>query len=223
MSVYVKADLRGFKREVDAVVRKQIPFAAAVALTRSARDGVEAVRVSLPRQFEIRNKGLLKRWLSTRADKKDWPRLRAQIGSKDEWWRLQEEGGAKKPTRGKTVVIPTRLVRTSPGARIRKSQYPSQLFAQGKARATPDTFRAVRQRRRRKDPREILYLRRPRVRIRPALEGQKTIGVALRKVYGEHFRRELEQALRSRRVREGSFSSEQGRAAYLAAGQRMSR
>lgn len=222
MTVYARADLRGFKRDVDEVVRKQLPFACAVALTRSARDGVEAMRASLPRKFHIRNKGLLRRWRSIKADKRDWPNLRAAIGTQDEFWRLQETGGKKKPTRGKTVVIPTRMVRKTPAARIRKSQYPSELFAKGKARATPDAFRVIRKRKSR-DRREVLYLRRKRVRIRPALEGEETIGAALRKVYGDHFKRELEQALRSRRVREGSFSSEQGRAAYLAAGQRMSR
>lgn len=225
MDVEIRMPEREFRRAMDHVIRDQIPFASSLALNNSIKDAMGAVLKAIPGNVTIRNKGILsrRRWREVRSTKRQWPKLEAAIGSLDEFWNLQERGGIKRPERGKTLAIPTRLVRPNEKRAIRKSNRPSELFPAGKARATPTEFRAVRKRRRRKDQREILYLRRKSARIKPRLGATDAFEGEVRRVYDRRFREALEIALRSRRVRGGSFTQAGGRAAFLEARRRVLR
>lgn len=210
----IGSNAKQWAKDFEGIRKKQIPFATAVALTRTARDANEAVRESLPKKFTIRSKGLLKGWRVEPARKKDWPNCQAGVGSKDAFWLLHERGGTKRAKSG-TIAIPTKAVKRTKAGRVQKSQRPSPLIEKGRAFPTKTTIEKSKAGR--KDRRRLLFFRRKSVRIKKGLGAGKTVLTSTRKVYGTHFERELRAAMKSHRVREGSFTGEQGRAFYLKA------
>lgn len=194
----IGSNAKQWRRDFEAIRTKQIPFATAVALTRTARDANEAVRASLTKNFTIRSKGLLRGWRVEPARKKDWPNVRAGVGSKDGFWLLHETGGTKRAKSG-TIAIPTKAVKRTKAGRVVASMRPSPLIEKGRAFPTKSSIEKAKAGR--KDRRRVLFFRRKKVRIRPTLGASKTVLKSTRNAYGEHFERELRVAVRSARVR----------------------
>lgn len=220
----VAAVLRNFARE-------QVPFATAVALTRTAQDARAEVVRNLPEHFTIRGRRVEQGVRIVPASKKDWPNPTAQVGTKDEFMALQVTGGTKRPKRGaRHVSVPTRLVearRTGTGS-VPSSLKPRQL------RERPDVFvsgQAIRRRLGKRSKGALLnlgglgtfYNLVPEAKIKPRWPLPAEVETSATSTYGQHFERELTAAVRSARVRAGSFSSDQGRGAYLAARRPMGR
>jgi hypothetical protein len=206
---------KSWSKAFESIRTKQIPFATAVALTKTARDANLAVRASLEKRFTIRRKGLEKGWRSTRANKKDWPRIEAGVGSKEGFWKLHEYGGTKKPENASKMAVPTRATKRGKSGRITPSNRPKALIQKGKAIVTPTAI--LRAKAKKKDRRRIVYLRFKSVRVKKRLGARETILNETRRVFAGHLERELAAAIKSARVRAGSFSSSQGRAAYVKA------
>jgi len=106
----------------------QYPFAAAVALTRTAQDAQAEVRAGLPRRFTIRN-----RWVSQgiRIVPATKRRLESWVGSRDDFMALQETGGIKRP-RGEHLAVPTEKVRRRKRGLISKAQRPRRVLQKPK-------------------------------------------------------------------------------------------
>lgn len=210
----IGSNAKQWRRDFEAIRTKQIPFATAVALTRTARDANEAVRASLTKNFTIRSKGLIKGWRIDPARKKDWPNCQAGVGSKDAFWLLHESGGTKRAKSG-TIAIPTKLVKRTKAGRVPPSLRPSPLIDKGKA--YPEKTAILKSKAKRSDGRRTLFLRRKKVRIRPALGAGKTVLASTRHAYGEHFEREMRVAIKSASGQQGKFTEAQGRFFYLRA------
>ncbi len=90
--IKVDFDIAPFRREVDRFVRKQIPFARALAVTRVAFKARNVLRAEAPKHFTLRSKRLVSGIRSTVASKAD---PTASVGSLDDWMVLQAEGGTK--------------------------------------------------------------------------------------------------------------------------------
>ena len=84
--------------------QKQAPFAAALALTLTAKDGQEDVRASLPSKFKLRNAWTSRNIRVTPANKQG---LEAIVSAPD-YMALQEAGGTKTPVSGRHIGIPNR-------------------------------------------------------------------------------------------------------------------
>jgi hypothetical protein len=111
----------------DARMAKQLPFAAAKALTQTAKDAQKDILGGLPDHFTLRgnwfnpsNKFGIKIQPATKTD------LVARVGTMADWLIIQEEGGTKKP-RGSNLAIPTENVRRNKKDIIQKSQRPRAL------------------------------------------------------------------------------------------------
>lgn len=109
----------------------QVPFATALALTRTAQDAQAEVRRELTTRFTIRNN-----WVSQgiRIIKATKQNLEAVVYSKDDFMVLQEKGGAKTP-RGNSIAIPE-------GARTNKRGIVTAANRPGALRSRPGVFRA---------------------------------------------------------------------------------
>jgi hypothetical protein len=79
-----------------------LPYATAVALTRTAKRAQTKIRRNLPRRFIIRKKWVGKGVQIKPATKK---RHVAVIFSRDEFMVRQEEGGIKRP-KGRHIAVP---------------------------------------------------------------------------------------------------------------------
>lgn len=199
----------------------QLPFATATALTRVAQDSREVVVRAMPQHFKIRSKRVLKTVRVERAEKRDWPHPAAKVGILDQFMAIHVTGGQKVPQKGAAhIAVPTSLVHRRPSGSIPPGMKPRAL------RDRPDVFTTDRAINKRLD------------RARGRLQNLGGVGrfftlVTSAKIestwpmplevertaqatYQKHFERELTAAIKSARVRAGHFTSEQGRAAYLA-------
>ena len=96
-TIKVQADLRGFQKWAARAVGRQVPFATAKALTKTALEARDAVRAGLPARFEIRSTWTARGVTINPASKSDYPNAYAEVGTRHEWMVLQETGGAKAP------------------------------------------------------------------------------------------------------------------------------
>jgi hypothetical protein len=93
----ITMDSHTLKSFLTILEQKQIPFAAAKALTVTAQEAQVVVRQGLTGKFILRNKWVNTGIIYQRAEKADWPNTQAIIGSRDEFMIKQEEGGSVAP------------------------------------------------------------------------------------------------------------------------------
>lgn len=199
MEIRVSSNVASFDRWIDQAVRKQLPFAVASALTRTAQAAQGEVRENLPKHFTIRSP-----WLSggiriRPASKRDWPHSRAAVGTVDEELVLQETGGTKRPRTGKDLAIPTRLARAggSKRGKISRGNRPRPLIAAKKAAVEKDVIRRTRQKRGAPGL-LLLYLLRPSANIKPRFHFREDVERKAGQVYGPYFLEALERAMQPR-------------------------
>lgn len=133
MNIHVEFDPAPYLRQVDKLVRKQYPFARALALTRTAQAAQNEVRDKLGEKFIIRGKWVPGGIRIQKADKND-ATPSAIVGSKDEFMARQETGGVK---RGDGMGVPTVAGKSKTGRPLRKrpntptlrSKWPGALLA----------------------------------------------------------------------------------------------
>lgn len=217
---------------MDDFVRRQLPFATAVALTRVAVDSQEDSRRRLPEHFP----GPAKqgRSISPRiaqgirvrpARKADWPDPAAQVVLLDAFMAHHVTGFEKRPEQGASrVAVPTRIVvRTSHG-KVPAGLKPRALRARKSVYVTAETGPArIEQRlgKGRTGPIRNLGAKAAWFTLVTSAHLKRTwpldeeVRDTTGRTYWAHFERELTAAVRSARVRAGSFSSDDARAAYL--------
>lgn len=209
-------DLAGAFR---ALVHDQVPFAATVALTRLAQDVKTAEAEDLPKRLKTHGNRLQRGLRIRRAEKRDWPRPSAEVGTLDEFLVLQELGGTKKPQKGAShLAIPARYVaarRKASTGRFPQRLLPRQIPKSRKVEG--QEIRAPVKAAGRSSSERIFWFLRKTATIKPRLKFRETAERTSRERYRTHFDRELAAAIKSARVRAGKFASAQGRAIYLRA------
>lgn len=207
------AQLGGFFR---VLVQDQVPFAGTVALTRLAQDVKVAEADDLPRRLKTHGTRLERGLRVRRAEKRDWPNAKAEVGSVDEFLVLQEFGGTKTAQKGAShVAIPARYVEAR--RRPTTGRFPGALLPRKIPKAHKIEGEAIRANVRvaggGSSDRVFWFLRRS-VQIKPRLRFRQTAESTAKANYGDHFERELTAAIRSARKRAGKFTTEQGRFFY---------
>jgi len=131
VSLGLSVDLRGYKRGMQEIVEKQIPFATAKALTLTAKDAQAELRGNLGKHFTVRNKHLARGIRIKSAKKRDAPNIYAEVGSIDAFVVKQAESSGTteiKPAGGRRFVpVPVR-VRRSKRQIVRRSKFPAKLL-----------------------------------------------------------------------------------------------
>lgn len=105
-------------RRMERWFAKQVPFATARALTRTAKRGQAFVRGRLGQHFKVRRKTLGNAVQISPARKADWPYQEARVGIMFDWL-AHHVTGATRRARDHRLSIPTRKVqklRTTSGA-----------------------------------------------------------------------------------------------------------
>ncbi|MBF0339678.1 MAG: hypothetical protein HQL95_01780 [Magnetococcales bacterium] len=107
-----------------ATTEKQVKYATAVALTKTAKDIQSAVREDLPNRFTIRTGWVAKGIIIKPATKTN---LVAEVCVKDDFMKIQESGGEKTEESGKSVSIPF-AARQNKQDTTRPSKFPRALL-----------------------------------------------------------------------------------------------
>lgn len=108
-----------------AHVTKEIPFALSVAINACALDARDELRTTLPDYFHVRSKWTAGSMATNFSDKRH---LLAEVGSRQEYMRLQGEGGARPESKGGGADIPTEAMRGAGGmGKTPRGKWPGQL------------------------------------------------------------------------------------------------
>ena len=195
------------------LARDQIPFANAVALTRSAVDCAAAERERLPKVFKLRNTGGNRGIRSTAAKKSDWPTSRSSVQWR-EYLARHQAGGVQHPTRSRTWAVPTLLVSRKRGAggKIPARFKPREAIQEERAivrtsgeiggRAITEPW--VQQKRKRKAKGtagnvSLWFHLVHAIKLDPVLQAPEHVEPVFRAKFPAHFRRELAKAVQSRK------------------------
>ncbi|MCB9725375.1 MAG: phage tail protein [Spirochaetaceae bacterium] len=185
--------------------REQIPYATAVALTRTAQAAQKAIRAGLPNRFKIRN-DFIERGVRIQPATKSRPEAavywRAPGGASRREFAYslarQETGGVKRPKR-RHLALPRGVKRTT-GGRIPKSQRPAQALKRRNVFVV-DAGRgqAIMRRVGRGTPRLLYYLHPGAARVSPRFRFVETAEDVARRVYPKEFGRAFAKALATAR------------------------
>lgn len=198
LAVTVGTTAEALAASLGEFARDQLPFATALALTRTARDASDAAREHLPKVFTTRGDKLARSFVAGRAQKSEWPHISVPVGTLAEAMVLQETGGVKRARSQDGLGIPTRLIRPSKGAKITKAKRPKRLLTKPGVRKADETIR--RSKTRGSDRREIYYLLRPAVKVKKRLGFQAVVTEAFERSYPGCFAAAMNEALKSRKT-----------------------
>jgi hypothetical protein len=132
---FVKVQMKGVA-DVDAefrdIAKNQLPFANALALTKTAQDAQGGVRDALPVRFTIRRAAWMRSNIKIVAAKKADPV--ASVEDTFDAMARDEFGGEKVPTRGRKVLaVPLSMARPTPQTVIPTRDRPAALMQSGLA------------------------------------------------------------------------------------------
>lgn len=217
--INIQIDTKQIERMIGVVDPKQIQFATAKSLTKTAQEVQQAVRADMPQRFTIRRQWVVKGIRIVPATKTN---LTATVYSKDPFMERQEAGGLKfgspgggdfssaslpqtggrraRPAMGR-VAVPTNKVLRSKSEIIRKSDLPQGLGAKGFVIGKPgDTqYLARRFAKGKRAGLQLLYVLKRSTKVKPRL-GLREIGErVVQNRFGEIFSEALEQAIATAR------------------------
>ena len=134
VEINIRTDIEALERDLTRLQAQQVPFVAAVTLTRLAQESQARIRAELPSNFTIRSGNRLPAGVRIQtARKADFQRgtIHSRVFDVDEFLTIHTTGGDKKPGLSKSLAIPdpdfVKNARTSSGA-IRKTQKPAAQF-----------------------------------------------------------------------------------------------
>jgi hypothetical protein len=191
--IRVSDDVKRFTRDMDEAANRQIPFALARALTRTAQDAQGDVRSDLPHRFTIRNTWVSRGIRITPATK---AKPEAIVGSLEPFMARQETGGTKRARSAHHVAVPVKAKRNKRDL-IPKGQRPAAL------KGKPGIFKIVtasgagimRREGKQRYPLQILYWLKSGVTVRPRFGFQETTADTVRKRFGLNFVASLSDAM----------------------------
>lgn len=203
VEILIETNAPQLRRRLREFEARQIPFATAKALTKTAFDARAAEVVDMPKRLKIRNRALPRVSLMVeKARKSDTPSPTASVGIKSDFRFLadHETGNVRRSIKGGRLAIPTKVIRRTARGKIPKSQTPRRV-AQRKNVREVDELLVRKSSKRRRDRRDVLYLLRRRVRIRKRLGMLDTVGRSVGSGYQANFESAFRVAIQTAKRR----------------------
>lgn len=203
IGLHVETNLPELLRFLGHVRTDQVPFALSQALNRTAVKARDEQRQALGSRFTLRSRGLVRGFQVNPSSKRQGiARMRAEVGTRDAFWLLQETGGIKRPRAGGHLAIPTKALRRTKTGKIPKARRPRALGPKAHAIESAAFGKALAlQKTTRRDRRRVLYFRRKQARIKPALGLRSTVERVARERLALEFRSSYEAAILTARKR----------------------
>lgn len=205
----ITADWSPATKGLSDLAHKQLPFATAVAATALAQRAQIAVRMSLGHNFTVRTPWISNGIRIERGEKRDWPAVRAVVGSVDWFMEAQETGKDRSPRPGRAhLSVPGSAVRPTKATRITRAKWPKALLRKkGYRQAFVQTLTqgmhkgklaVLRRSTGDRYPLEVLYVFEGKTKGARRLEMQKTVTEVVRDNHEFVFQWALARAMRGR-------------------------
>ena len=203
----IDLDLSPALNALNDLKRSQIPFATALALTRTSQYAQREVKRSLPERFTIRNTFVergVKVKAATKASQEATVHWQAPVASRRGFAQSlarQETGGGKTPAK-KWLAIPQKGVKRTGGGMIPKRMQPAAALRNKRTFVAPNQSGGqtiYRRTTKQRYPIVALYTLTERVNVRGAFEFVPTAREASRKVFKREFGKAFAKAIASRR------------------------
>lgn len=210
--IKIDLDAAKFKNGLLALIKGQLDYATALAMTRTVKDAKAAILLKLPSRFKLRNNFVKN---SIRFDAANKTKLRAVVGSRTsttyntDFLELQEEGGTKRPKQSKHLAISGKQSGIGgPRGIIRRRQRPSVLLAdranyfKGTIKGTEGIWKRLKGRgkkRKRTGRLKLVYLLTRSGHIDKRFHFIDTATDRMARVWPGHFTQALDDALRTAR------------------------
>ena len=197
--IQVEANERSARQAMGGL-EKQVRFAAAVALTRTAQDAQDEVRRQLPERFTIRT-GWVAKGIRIKPTRKN--DLEASVRVLDDFMALQETGGLRRSRSGEALAVPVGA-RPTPRSVTRPSKFPGRLLEKpnhfiAPLKDDPQTHAVWRRAGRKGSKRKLMYLFTDRVEIKPRFGFMETVREVVEARFQENFNQALTEAVSSAR------------------------
>ena len=197
--ISIEANDQGVRQALGGL-EKQARFAAAVALTRTAKDAQEEVRRQLPERFTIRTGWLAKGIRVKSARKND---LEASVRVLDDFMALQETGGIRRSHSGESLAIPFGA-RPNPRSVTRPGKFPGALMQKPRHfiaafHDDPQTHAVWRRGGRKGKKLKLMYVFADQVRLEPRFDFIETVKAVVEARFTENFNDAMQEALASAR------------------------
>ena len=197
ISLNVKHNIKEFTKYLTDIEKKQIPMASAEGLTKTAQAAQEAIQNRIQSIFNNRKKWWVKgspigiRIISAKKNK-----LIAIVYTKASFANLQEDGGTKRPTRSKSLLIPT----DNTPKNARKAGGAAQVLRNNNVFSDKrGIFKRTGGKKRKNQKLVILFHRDKTANIKPLLEFMSTAYKTASNTFEGNFYRALSKALQTAR------------------------
>ncbi|ABK45251.1 conserved hypothetical protein [Magnetococcus marinus MC-1] len=195
--IRVEADTRRVAQAADNLA-KQVRYATALALTRTAQDAQAEVRRRLPERFTIRTGWVAKGIRVKPAKKND---LQASVRVLDPFMALQETGGAKRSQTGDALGVPVGA-RPDPKSVTRPGKFPGALLKKpnhfiAPLHDDPSTHAVWRRSGRKGRKLKMMYRFVDRVEIKPRFGFMDTVKGVVESRFQKNFNEAITEAMAS--------------------------
>lgn len=185
--------LKRFRKYMDKVARKQLPFITKLALNKTAFIAQRIVRKEMPKRFVIRRSWTIRGIVVKQADKRT---LTAFVYSRDDFMEKQETGGIHK-ARKRRLAIPDKIRRSIKSV-VPLSKWPRAILPKNKKENPKKIFlmkhsivqrkggKAVRRKGRAasfESKFKILYRLRKQVKLKPKFRMRQTVEFAVLRAF----------------------------------------
>jgi hypothetical protein len=206
IGLHIQVDTSDMERGLDAMARKQLPFAVAAALTATAKDAQAAVKAQMPARFTLRGPWVPKGIRIRPAKKAQWPAPSVEVGSIDRFMELQQTGGKRVGRRGRAAVPDA--ARPTPSALTKPSQWPAKLLKRIDAflmRGRGGNTLVVTKRegysreKRFSDAYTVWYVLRGEVTVSPRLDLERTVRAVVARSWANRATEAIRKAMETRK------------------------
>ena len=181
--------------DLDRIQRRQLPFATALALTRTGQDAQAKVREELPGRFRLTSQWVPRGIRITPATKSN-PEV--VVYSRDQFMALQETGGTKRPGSHRFLAVPRDGVKRTQKGRISKAGRPGRVMQKSNTfiDRAPGGMLGIWQRRTKKRV-NLLYVLTSKADIKPRFGFFETVTGVARDRFEPRFNEAMRRAVGS--------------------------
>lgn len=193
MDFNVKNNIKQATRGLNKIQKKQVPYATALALTRTAQECQKYIQSKITSIFKVTKKWWLKQQpTGIKIKPATKTNLVSSVYTSAYFAELQEEGGTKRPTRSNKLLIPLPRV---PKSRRKAGGATQMLNNQNVFSTGKGIYRRKGGKRRKNQTIEILFHKDQTAHVKPRFRFKIMAELVAKRVFDQEFYKALSKAI----------------------------